>query len=153
MNFLTLDTPSEKKFILYSETGKWALANNLNEEIKKELIKPYFKKKFRGTRLVVLNMGRRCNLNCNYCHVGDLKEEDRVMSYKVAKKTIKRVLELDEKNRRVVFHGSEPLMNFDLIKKIVDYSNKKTKTIEFSIQTNGTLLNNKIVSYMKLILG
>ena len=149
MSFLTLNTDSNKKFVLYGNTGKWALTNNVNEEVKKELTKPYFKKRFRGTRLVVLNIGRQCNLDCNYCHVGDLKKENEVMSYKVGKKAIDRVLELDENNRRIVFHGSEPLMNFGVIKKIVDYSNKKTKTIDFSMQTNGTLLDNENLGYMK----
>jgi uncharacterized protein len=149
MSFLILNTGYRKKFILYSETGKWALADKLDEEIKQNLTKPYFKKSFRETRLVVMNLGRGCNLDCVYCHVGNLKKENKVMSYEVGRKVIDRTLELEESNRKIVFHGSEPLMNFDLIKKVVNYANEKTNTIDFLIQTNGTLLNDEIIDYFE----
>ena len=47
------------------------------------------------------------------------------------------------------FYGGEPLLAFDLIKKIVQYihSTFPERKVEYSITTNGTLLNNEIIEF------
>ena len=50
------------------------------------------------------------------------------------------------------FFGGEPLLCYDLIKRIIDYSNKNIKnngSIKFSITTNGLLLNKDRLEYLK----
>jgi uncharacterized protein len=68
------------------------------------------------------------------------------MSAKVVEKAVDRVLELPEDNRQVTFHGSEPLTNFPLIKHAIEYADGG---IRWSMQSNGTLFNDDIVSFFK----
>lgn len=51
---------------------------------------------------------------------------------------------------RVGFYGGEPLLEFDLIKKCVEYLEDKVKdkVIHFLITTNGTLLKDEILNYL-----
>jgi len=54
---------------------------------------------------------------------------------------------------RVGFFGGEPLMKWQLIKDIVAYTNKKAKRYKFVpnyvLSTNGTIINNKILDFLK----
>jgi uncharacterized protein len=46
------------------------------------------------------------------------------------------------------FYGGEPLLEFPLIQKVVDYTYKKAfKSINFSLTTNGSLLSDEVIRY------
>src|SRR5208337_3377046 len=53
----------------------------------------------------------------------------------------------------ICFFGGEPLLNFPVMKKTVAYSKEKAaekgKQVTFSITTNGSLLNDEIISFLK----
>ena len=98
------------------------------------------------------NLTQRCNLKCSYCFTDG--KTNKVMSIKVAKKCvdflIKQVVEakdeeLINKQRaiNVSFWGGEPLLEWDLLKKIVLYTEQvipKGIRVQFGGTTNGTLL-------------
>ena len=73
------------------------------------------------------------------------------MSWDTAKKAIdfflKRNIELPE--IIIGFYGGEPLLEFDLIKKCVEYveSIVEGKKVFFNITTNGTLLTDEVVDF------
>jgi len=76
------------------------------------------------------------------------------MSYEVGKKAIDFLIK-NSGNRKVVevdFFGGEPLMNFEVVKKIVEYgrdeAEKHGKTIKYTITTNGVLLDDEKSSYI-----
>lgn len=115
-----------------------------------------------------LNLGvtESCNLRCKYCAYGGSYKYERThngrrMEYDVAKKSIDYFLEItDDKKlkmrvpefKRVIgFYGGEPLINFELIKKCVDYVRNRKKIpyefVRFQITSNGTLLSDKIIEY------
>lgn len=103
---------------------------------------------------MVLNISEECNLRCKYCTYSGLYEGHRIhsnnfMDWRVAKRSIDFLLEnYDEKEKIVLgFYGGEPLLNFDVIEKSVNYIKSKTKNIYFSITTNATLLKKKIVNF------
>jgi uncharacterized protein len=52
----------------------------------------------------------------------------------------------------IVFFGGEPLLNFPVIEHITDYARRQAqsagKRIDFSLTTNGTLLNGKIIEFL-----
>src|SRR5690606_26699366 len=52
----------------------------------------------------------------------------------------------------VVFFGGEPLLNFPMIKIVVDYCSKKEKEslkkFKYEIVTNGTMFNDEINAYL-----
>lgn len=56
------------------------------------------------------------------------------------------------KNYYLNFYGGEPLLSFDLIKKVVSFLNEKNKELEknahYSITTNGSLLTEGIIQFL-----
>lgn len=142
-----IETLGSKKFICHSESGNWVLANYLDETVA-EKISSSHSDLFQGISLTLLNVGRTCNFDCVYCLIGDLKQEGNRMPNKVGMKAIDRITELDESDRYVIFHGSEPMINFELIKDLILYSEEKESRIRFALQSNGSLFNEENLSFL-----
>ncbi len=138
----------ELKFVLNPSNGKWIYTNNL-KKFQDKLLGNINLRPLTGTQMVLLNVGRNCNLSCKYCFLGSKKDDKREMPLDIAFKSLQRVSEMRESPKNVVFHGSEPLMNFKLIKAIVKYGKEIDKDICYSMQTNGTLLNSETISFIK----
>jgi len=143
-----LNTQTQKKFICNRETGRWVLANQLDSEILEKISVSIDKGPFTDTSLIVLNIGRQCNFDCAYCYLGNLKREGKQMPIEIGRKIIDQVSELKQDKKQVVFHGSEPLLNFSLIKDLVDYSKKNYQNINFCLQTNGSLLDEEKLEFL-----
>jgi uncharacterized protein len=96
-----------------------------------------------------------CNLDCKYCYEGSNKPPNN-MSIETARKAMEYTLGHFEKREddklMVVFHGGEPLLEFELLKQIVkDFKNyflSKNKLLMFSITTNGILINDEIEDFL-----
>lgn len=104
-----------------------------------------------GYLLIITN---RCNLRCTYCFAdgGSYRlEPGSTMSVDTACRALDYLVETSRKKVfMVVFFGGEPLMEFDLIRQIVDYWEKYysgKKKVVFGIVTNGTLLNKRVLQY------
>lgn len=136
-------------FVSNRETGAWVLTEerDLSKLIELGPQKTISKKQSNGTAMTLLNVGRVCNLGCVYCHVGPDKTNEK-MSIEVGKKAIDRVAELKEEDRLVIFHGSEPLVNYDLIKELVVYGQSRG-VAKFGMQTNGTLIDDEKLAFFK----
>ncbi|MEA3295822.1 MAG: radical SAM protein [Patescibacteria group bacterium] len=108
-----------------------------------------------------LEITQNCNLRCKYCVYGEdyfyyRSRSNKEMEYEVTKKGIEYVFNIiNERNKKefsLSFYGGEPLLNFEIIKKIVKYSKKlfnKWK-LRFSITTNGTLIDEEIINFLIL---
>ncbi len=120
----------------------------MDERVIKRITTCYRNDSYKGVSLVLLNVSRCCNLDCTYCLIGDLKRDNSMMSYEVGKKAIDRVMELPNEDRYVIFHGSEPMTNFRLVKKLILYCEQKDYKIRFSIQSNGSLFNKETVDFL-----
>lgn len=104
---------------------------------------------------ISLNVAQVCNLSCVYCYGVDgeygLKGK---MNEETAKKSIDFLIKQskEEKAVSITFFGGEPLLNFPLIKKCVDYAQEKSKEfnkiIKFNITTNGTKFNKEVNAYL-----
>ena len=76
------------------------------------------------------------------------------MSAEVGKKAIDFLIENSgsRKNLEIDFFGGEPLMNFDVVKEIVEYGRsiekQHNKNFRFTMTTNGILLNDEIADYI-----
>lgn len=107
-------------------------------------------------KAMCLNMAHDCNLKCDYCFAsqGDFKGEKSLMSYEVGKKAFDFLVKSSQKrvNLEVDFFGGEPLMNFETIKKLVDYGRslekQYNKIFRFTITTNGLLLDDEKIDYL-----
>ncbi len=107
-------------------------------------------------KAMCLHVAHDCNLACKYCFAseGEYHGEREIMSYEVGKKAFD-FLVANSGNRRnleVDFFGGEPLMNFDVVKKLVDYARglekEHNKNFRFTLTTNGVLLNEEIIDYI-----
>lgn len=103
-----------------------------------------------------LSLTEQCNQRCKYCifsekNQGYRSHSAREMDIDMARKAIDFILTTRADEIQIAFYGGEPLLKFDLIKGIVEYAHRKntgTKSIEFIMTTNGTLLSKKIVDFL-----
>lgn len=116
-----------------------------------------FKNKIKpAVKAMCLNVAHDCNLKCEYCFAsqGNFKGERNLMSFEVGKKAFDYLVKSSGKrvNLEVDFFGGEPLMNFDTVKKLVDYGRslekKHNKKFRFTITTNGVLLDDEKIDYI-----
>jgi uncharacterized protein len=94
-------------------------------------------------------VGAACNLACGYCfykNKGNTNQQPQLMSDKVLEAYIKQLIEMEPSDQVVIaWQGGEPtLANIDFYKKAVQVAAgylPKNKTIQWTMQTNGVLLN------------
>ncbi len=120
-----------------------------------------FVEKFKETRQTVvkalcLHIAHDCNLACKYCFAeeGEYHGRRALMSFEVGKKALD-FLVANSGNRvnlEVDFFGGEPLMNWDVVKQLVEYGRSleevNNKKFRFTLTTNGVLLNDEIMEYL-----
>ena len=95
----------------------------------------------------------RCNLACKYCYV---HKQPKTMTLETAEQTIKYFTDkFDEtvaagKRINVALHGGEPLLNFDVIRYIVETLKERYDGhIIFTMTTNGTVFEKDIYDFIK----
>ena len=98
-----------------------------------------------------------CNLRCEYCFAGkgDYGLGKRMhMDFDTGKKAMDFLLENsgDRENLELDFFGGEPLMNWDVVKRLVTYGRNKEaeygKHFRFTITTNGLLLDEEKMDFI-----
>ncbi|MEE0452179.1 radical SAM/SPASM domain-containing protein [Peptacetobacter sp.] len=96
-----------------------------------------------------------CNLKCSYCYEGS-KKTNINMDIKTAELVINFIKEkIKNEDKKIplyiVFHGGEPLCNFETIKYIEKQLKKENmnRKIIFDITTNGTLMNEEITDFIE----
>lgn len=102
-----------------------------------------------------------CNLRCKYCVFSGNYTNQRVhgtkmIDFQQCKKTIdlyfRYLYEAKKYNENIkptiAFYGGEPLLNYNVIKKSVDYIHKiYNGKIYITLTTNGTLLTDEMIDY------
>ena len=114
-----------------------------------------FKKRQTVVKALCLHIAHDCNLACRYCFAGEGEYQgDRsLMSYEVGKKALDFLVANSgsRRNLEVDFFGGEPLMNFDVVKKLVAYGRslekENDKHFRFTLTTNGVLLSDEIIDF------
>lgn len=106
---------------------------------------------------MTLQITRMCNFDCRYClYAGEegieRTHENDNMSLEVAYKSIDFLFahSCDSNKINIAFYGGEPLLNFELIQKVVEYVKTKfySKAIQYSMTSNGSILNEEIVHFL-----
>ena len=105
---------------------------------------------------LILCSTEQCNLRCEYCIYYDTKYQGKTplkkMEFETAKKAISEFLENSENSPRrcISFYGGEPLMNFELIKKCVEFVEEQNllHDMDFTMTTNGLLLNREKADFL-----
>lgn len=105
-----------------------------------------------GLHIVVVTL--RCNLKCVYCHssvVGQDKTEFD-MTEETAKKSVDLIFSSPSQGLTIEFQGGEPLMNWPVIKFIVEYSSKKAKAqkrgLQLALISNLSLMNEERMDFL-----
>jgi len=124
------------------------------EDVYREYIRD-FKKRVTVVKALCLHIAHDCNLACKYCFAeeGEYHGRRALMSFEVGKKALDFLIANSGKRRNleVDFFGGEPLMNFDVVKQLVEYGRSKEKEFDknfrFTLTTNGVLLNDEIMEF------
>ena len=107
-------------------------------------------------KAMCLHVAHDCNLACKYCFAeeGEYKGRRAIMSYEVGKAAFDFLVAHsgNRRNLEVDFFGGEPLMNWEVVKKLVAYGRELEKThdkkFRFTVTTNGVLLDQEKMDFI-----
>lgn len=126
------------------------------EDIYQPFVEKFKEKRQTVVKALCLHIAHDCNLACKYCFAeeGEYHGRRAMMSFEVGKKALD-FLVANSGNRvnlEVDFFGGEPLMNWDVVKQLVEYGRSleepNNKKFRFTLTTNGVLLNDEIMEYL-----
>lgn len=107
-------------------------------------------------KALCLHVAHDCNIRCQYCFAaqGSFEGNRTLMSYETGVQALDFLIAHsgNRKHLEVDFFGGEPLMNFEVVKKLVQYGRgleqKHDKIIRFTMTTNGVLLDEEKIQYI-----
>lgn len=120
-----------------------------------------FKKRQGVLKAICLHVAHDCNLACKYCFAGkgEYDGPKGLMSFETGKRALDFLIEQSgtRHNLEVDFFGGEPLLNWEVCKKLVAYGRSRekeyNKKFRFTVTTNGVLLNDKIMDFCNKEMG
>ena len=85
---------------------------------------------FLGTSLHIIVVTLRCNMNCIYCHASSkpAKAKEFDMDEETAKNTVDFIFQSPSNKITIEFQGGEPLLNWNVVKYIIEYAQEKNRT-------------------------
>jgi His-Xaa-Ser system radical SAM maturase HxsB len=107
-----------------------------------------------GPNLHIFVVTLRCNETCVYCHASraNMDAVDTDMSKETAEKAVDLVFESTSPGVTIEFQGGEPLVNFDVVKHVVEYAKHKNETagkaLEFTMVSNLSLMDAEKLDFL-----
>ena len=106
-------------------------------------------------KALCLHVAHTCNLNCDYCFAsqGKYHGDRALMSFEVGKQALDFLMDHSgtRRNLEVDFFGGEPLMNWDVVKRLVEYARsvekERGKNFRFTLTTNGMLIDDEVIDF------
>ena len=106
-------------------------------------------------KALCLHVAHTCNLNCEYCFAsqGKFHGERALMSFETGKAALDFLVRNSgsRRNLEVDFFGGEPLMNFEVVKRLVAYARSiekdAGKNFRFTLTTNGMLIDDDVIDF------
>ncbi len=106
-----------------------------------------------GPSLHIVVVTLRCNHRCVYCqtssHCDDKKKD---MDKKTARKVVDFIFSVPNKDIAIEFQGGEPLLNWPVVKEIIDYARKKNekvkKNLELRLVSNFSVMTEEIAKHL-----
>lgn len=95
-----------------------------------------------------------CNYHCRYCQIEENiphKNKNILLSKINAKKALDLFVQNCPKKieKTIIFTGGEPLLNYQVLKYIVNEAKKRIDNVRIVVFTNGSLINEEIAKYFK----
>lgn len=120
-----------------------------------------FKKRQGVLKAICLHVAHDCNLACKYCFAGkgEYDGPKGLMSFETGKRALDFLVEKSgtRKNLEVDFFGGEPLLNWEVCKKLVEYGRsiekEHGKNFRFTLTTNGVLVNDEVINFCNREMG
>ena len=120
-----------------------------------------FKKSQGVLKAICLHVAHDCNLACKYCFAGkgEYDGPKGLMSFETGKRALDFLVEKSgtRKNLEVDFFGGEPLLNWEVCKKLVEYGRsiekEHGKNFRFTLTTNGVLVNDEVIDFCNREMG
>jgi len=109
---------------------------------------------------MVLNLTNQCNLSCQYCYefgedkIATPEGKKKFMDSETARQSVDYLFAQSAGRRaiHITFFGGETLMNFPLLKEVVEYASGKAREegryLDYSLTTNATLLTPSIIEFL-----
>lgn len=99
---------------------------------------------------LVLMVSQDCNMKCSYCIAdgGTYSREATFMDAETAKQGLEKICHLED-IKEIMFFGGEPFLNFPVIREIVELNRDEGRDIRHGVVTNGTIMTDKIIDFMK----
>ncbi|WP_027183711.1 Cys-rich peptide radical SAM maturase CcpM [Desulfovibrio inopinatus] len=106
---------------------------------------------------ITLQVTQQCNLRCHYCVYSGSYEGREHSSKRMSLETALAGVDFLHAHSTgmnmvgIGFYGGEPLLEFSLIKSVVNYAKKKNegKNVHFHMTTNATLFNDEIFDFLQ----
>ena len=126
------------------------------QDIYQPFVDGFKEKRQTVVKALCLHIAHDCNLACKYCFAeeGEYHGRRALMSFEVGKKALDFLVANSGSrvNLEVDFFGGEPLMNWDVVKQLVQYGRsiekENHKKFRFTLTTNGVLLNDEIIQFL-----
>jgi len=121
-------------------------------EVQRELADP----KEQPISNISLFVSQQCNMRCVYCYGGGGEYGDgSLMEEAAATRAVDWLIEQSEgvKELGITFFGGEPLLNFPLVRRVVEYASGRGsaegKTFRFGLTTNLSILNHETIAFLR----
>ncbi|AGK99603.1 Cys-rich peptide radical SAM maturase CcpM [Clostridium pasteurianum] len=109
-----------------------------------------------NVQMLILQVTQQCNFRCEYCVYSgaylNRSHSNKKMDISTALKGIDFIINHSSnvETINIGFYGGEPLLEFNFIKKCIEYAEEKSdcKKIIFSMTTNASLLTDEIVEFL-----
>lgn len=120
-----------------------------------------FKRRQGVIKAICLHVAHDCNLACKYCFAGkgEYDGQRQLMPYEVGRRALDFLIENsgERRNLEVDFFGGEPLLNWEVCKKLVAYGRslekKFNKNFRFTLTTNGLLIDDDVIDFSNREMG
>ena len=126
------------------DTDALSFIRNVQKDQSKKVAVMYF----------ILSTG--CNLRCKYCFVenNEFNNHSEInMSKEIGIEAANKFIEYIKENHifepQVIFYGGEPFVNYSVMKDVVKCFKDSNLKINLSLVTNGTLLDDEKISFLK----
>lgn len=107
-----------------------------------------------GPSLHIIVVTLRCNHKCLYCHASSGPENNKELDMPIdlAKDVVDAIFKTNNKNINIEFQGGEPLLNWDVVKFIIEYSREKQKidkkNLQISLVSNFSLMTDEKLKFL-----
>jgi uncharacterized protein len=112
-------------------------------------------------KALCLHVAHSCNLRCAYCFAGqgNYQGEQALMPYETGREALDFLISHSgtRRNLEVDFFGGEPLLNWEVVKRLVAYARSREaetgKRFRFTLTTNGLLIDDEVIDFANREMG